>query len=179
MKNSKQVTGIIVFIILAVLAIASFVFKGKKDSSNINISVTKDGETTVIKNSSGVFKSKSLKSDQKYIAKIFITGVITEAGNTYDQKWLLSTIEDLKKDDKNKGIILFINSPGGSVYETDEVYLSLLDYKKTKPVYAYFAGMAASGGYYMSCAADYVMANRNTLCGCIGVLCGQFTDLTG
>lgn len=184
MKNSKQHTGIIVFVIIAILAVASFVFERKKTGSNIDISITKDGETTSItKNPASVFnkasKTKTQKSTQNYIAKIFITGVITEAGNTYDQKWLLSTIKDLKADDKNKGIILFINSPGGSVYETDEVYLELLDYKKTKPVYAYFAGMAASGGYYMSCAADYVMANRNTLCGCIGVLCGQFTDLTG
>ncbi len=181
MKNSKKSTGVIVFIILALLTVASFVFKNKNtDSSSTDASETSSTDIIISsKNPSKVFKAKTPKNDQKYIAKIFITGVITDAGNTYDQKWLLATIDDLKNDDKNKGIILFINSPGGSVYETDEVYLALLDYKKTKPVYAYFANMAASGGYYMSCAADYIMANRNTLCGCIGVLCGQFTDLTG
>ncbi|MCR5763532.1 MAG: signal peptide peptidase SppA [Treponema sp.] len=180
MKNSKKKTGIIVFAILAVIAVLSFIYEKKDFSKIINVSVTKDGENaSTEKVPSSVFKSKTPKNAQKYIAKLFITGVIAETGNSYDQKWLLSTIEDLKNDEKNMGIILFINSPGGSVYETDEVYLALMDYKKNKPVYAYFASMAASGGYYMSCAADYIMANRNTLCGCIGVLCGQFTDLTG
>ena len=181
MKNSKNKTGIIVFIIILFFTAASFILNNKtKDKKTVNISISKDGKTTnIFKDSSNVFKTKTTKSTNNYIAKIFITGAITESGSYYNQEWLLTTIEDLKKDDHNKGIILFINSPGGSVYETDEVYLKLQDYKKTKPVYAYFANMAASGGYYMACAADYIMANRNTLCGCIGVLCGQFTDLTG
>ena len=60
----------------------------------------------------------------------------------------------LEKDDNNKGIILFIDSPGGSVYESDEAYLALLQYQKSnKPVWAYMGSLAASGGYYISCGA--------------------------
>ena len=82
----------------------------------------------------------------EYIAKIFITGVIQEENKTYSQKWLLNTISALEKDDNNKGIILFIDSPGGSVYESDEAYLALLQYQKSnKPVWAYMGSLAASG----------------------------------
>ena len=181
MKSSKKAKGFLVFIILVAVTTASLFFERKVGKFKEDISSSKGGETevTVSSSSGGVFKSKASKTGKDYIARIFITGAISESTNMYNQKWLLSTIDDLKDDDRNKGIILFINSPGGSVYETDEVYLRLSEYKKTKPVYAYFASMAASGGYYMGCAADYIMANRNTLCGCIGVLCGQFTDLTG
>ena len=77
--------------------------------------------------------------------------------------------------------MLFIDSPGGTVYEADEMYLALLDYKKStnRPVWAYFGSMAASGGYYIGCAADHILANRNTLTGSIGVLYGPAVDLTG
>lgn len=114
-----------------------------------------------------------------YIARLYITGTITGAGDSYNQKWLLDTIDELENDENNKGIILFINSPGGAVYESDEAYLRLLEYRKSKPVYAYMGSLAASGGYYISCASSYIMANRNTLTGSIGVIAGEFLDLTG
>ncbi len=77
-------------------------------------------------------------------------------------------------------MILYIDSPGGGVYKSDEVYNAVLKYKeKTKrPVYAYFASLAASGGYYIGCVADKIIANRNTLTGSIGVIAGRFVDLT-
>lgn len=117
----------------------------------------------------------------EYIAKLFVKGVISEANDTYNQDWILSTIEDLKNDSNNRGIILIINSPGGGVYQADELYLALEKYKAetNRPVYAYFTSLVASGGYYVGCAADYIMANRNSLMGSIGVIAGQFTDLTG
>ncbi|WP_407400103.1 signal peptide peptidase SppA [Treponema sp.] len=115
-----------------------------------------------------------------YIARIEIKGVITGAGDTYNQKWIMDTIKELKDDKNNKGIILSVTSPGGGVYEADETYLALMDYKKTtnRPVYAYFKNLAASGGYYIACSSDYIMANRNSLIGSIGVICGQFVDLS-
>lgn len=92
----------------------------------------------------------------------------------------MNTISALAQDKKNEGIILFIDSPGGGVYESDEAYLALLDYKEQtgRPVYAYMGQLAASGGYYIACAADYIMANRNTLTGSIGVISGQVFDIT-
>lgn len=126
------------------------------------------------------FSKKTDLPKGAYIAKLHIRGVISELNNTYSQKWILDTISNLRDDPNNKGILLFIDSPGGGVYESDEVYLALESYKKQteRPVYAYFASIAASGGYYIGCASDYIMANRNTLTGSIGVIAGQFTDLS-
>ncbi|MBO4387592.1 MAG: signal peptide peptidase SppA [Treponema sp.] len=115
-----------------------------------------------------------------YVARLVVSGVIEDENKTYNQQWILDTISELKEDADNKGIALFINSPGGGVYQADEVYLALLDYSASgKPVYAYMGPLAASGGYYISCGAKYIMANRNTLTGSIGVLAGQFVDATG
>lgn len=78
----------------------------------------------------------------------------------------------MEESDKNKGILLFVDSPGGAVYESDELYLKLMEYKeKTKrPIWAYFASQACSGGYYISMAADKIYANRNCWTGSIGVI---------
>ncbi len=116
----------------------------------------------------------------KTIAEIHIEGVIEKENATYNQKWLLETIEKVTDDKRNVAIILFIDSPGGGVYQSDEVYKAILNYKEEtkRPVYAYFASLAASGGYYIGCSADKIIANRNTLTGSIGVIAGNFTDAT-
>lgn len=116
----------------------------------------------------------------KKIARIQIEGVIEKENEEYNQKWLLETIKDLAEDKNTAALMLYINSPGGSVYESDEVYTALKKFKEKskKPVWAYFASLAASGGYYIGCAADKIIANRNTLTGSIGVIAGRFVDLT-
>jgi protease-4 len=114
-----------------------------------------------------------------YIARVNVSGVIQASNQTYNQKWLLDTIKRLKNDKKNLALIVSINSPGGAVYEADEVYLALRDYAaSSKPVWAYLEQLAASGGYYIACGAEYIAANRNTLTGSIGVIAGQSIDLT-
>lgn len=114
------------------------------------------------------------------IACIFIEGIIEKENDNYNQKWLLDTIKSLQDDKNTVALLLYINSPGGAVFQSDEVYVALKKYKEQtkKPVYAYFAALAASGGYYIGCAADKIIANRNTLTGSIGVIAGQFLDLT-
>ena len=123
-------------------------------------------------------KGKSLK--KPYVSVIYITGVISEENRTYNQKWLLKKIKNAKNDPNNRGILLNVNSPGGTVYESDEAYLALKEYKTAtqRPVFAFFGSLAASGGYYISCAADTIFANRNTLTGSIGVIAGQSVDAT-
>ncbi|MCH5295380.1 MAG: signal peptide peptidase SppA [Treponema sp.] len=116
----------------------------------------------------------------KTFACVKIEGTIEKENDTYNQKWLLETIEKLQNSRSNAALILYIDSPGGAVYQSDEIYVAVKKYKeKTKrPVYAYFASLAASGGYYIGCAADKIIANRNTITGSIGVIAGQFLDLT-
>ena len=117
---------------------------------------------------------------KKTIAKIIIEGTIEDEGEKYSQKWLLGTIKKLEDKDDVIGLILYIDSPGGGVFQSDEVYLAVQHYisKTGKPVFAYFASLAASGGYYIGCSADRIVANRNTLTGSIGVSCGRFLDVS-
>lgn len=166
MKNKRQKTGFIIFIAIIVFIILCafarlFIFKSSSSSYDT-------------KQTFAFGKPKS------YVAALYIEGVIQEENLTYNQAWLLNTIQTLKEDKRNAGLAIFINSPGGTVYEADEVYLSLMDYKRNgKPVYVYQGKLAASGGYYISCAAKKIYANRNTLTGSIGVISGSSFDLTG
>ncbi|MGI5174536.1 signal peptide peptidase SppA [Treponema sp. OMZ 840] len=115
-----------------------------------------------------------------YIAVVYIEGVIQDRNESYNQEWLLDTIDELIRDAKNRGILLYIDSPGGGVYQSDEVYIALQNYKNIteNPVWAYMGPLAASGGYYIACAADTIYANRNTLTGSIGVISATSLDLT-
>lgn len=92
--------------------------------------------------------------------------------NVYDHDLYMNYVDSLMYADNNKGIMLYINSPGGTVYESDELYLKLVEYKEVtgRPIYAYFGSQACSGGYYIAMAADYIVANRNCWTGSIGVI---------
>ena len=116
-----------------------------------------------------------------HIAVLDIMGTISENdGYTYDQQYLLNSIDTMIADEHNKALILHIDSPGGTVYETDELYLKIMEYKTYtgRPVYAAVENYAASGGYYVACAAYAIYANRNATTGSIGVIMGEFLDLS-
>ncbi len=127
-------------------------------------------------------------SNKDYIAVLYLQGTIMRgdsggllnSGGSYNHGYILSQIDAFIEDDHNKGLVLFIDSPGGGIYETDEVYLKVLEYKEKTglPVYASMGSMAASGGYYISAAADKIYANRNTITGSIGVTMGTFYDVS-
>lgn len=94
----------------------------------------------------------------------------------YDHDASIEFINDMMEDDNNKAILLSLDTPGGTVYESDEMYLKLMEYKEKtgRPVYAYMHSMAASGGYYIAVASDEIYANRNTTTGSIGVIMGGY-----
>lgn len=181
MENKK--TGMIVFVVLIVVAVFLSLIRGWSRPSAVDNPISK----SLLERSEkklGIFSgNEDLKEyhnpGQAYIARLHIKGTIQEESEHYNQKWLISTIDDLQYDEDNVGIILDVDSPGGTVFEADEAYLRLLEYAEEKPVYAYLESLAASGGYYISCAASHITANRNTLTGSIGVIAGQSVDLTG
>lgn len=111
---------------------------------------------------------------------LYVEGTIQEGSATYQHNWTINKINTLMDSDQNKGIFLYVNSPGGGVYESDELYLKLKEYKEItgRPVYAYMAQTAASGGLYVTMAADKIYANRMTMTGSIGVIM-SVTDTTG
>jgi protease-4 len=79
-------------------------------------------------------------------------------------------IKKAKNNDNVKGIIIRINSPGGSVIASEEIYQAILDAKTVKPVYASMSDVAASGGYYIAMACDTIIAHPSTITGSIGVV---------
>lgn len=174
-KESKS--GIIVFIILLLVAGVCFWYT----RSHQNQDTARFSKANPTGNPSG-YSSDSIdykNSGKEYIAALYVEGVIEAANSSYNQKWLLSTINNLKNDSNNVAIAMYVNSPGGAVYQADEVYFALKDYKKAgKKLYVYMGPLAASGGYYISCPADKIYANRNTLTGSIGVIAGQLIDAT-
>lgn len=115
-----------------------------------------------------------------YVAVVNVVGTIEASGTSYDQQWFNDTIDELIYDPANQGILLYIDSPGGTVYESDEAYLKLMDYKSAtgRPIYAAIGHYGASGAYYIAAAADEIYANRNSLTGSIGVIMGSSVDMT-
>ena len=98
-------------------------------------------------------------------------GVVKIQGGIYSSEQYINWIKKLKENSQVKGILLVVNSPGGGVVASDEIYNALMDFKKTgRPLVAYFGSVAASGGYYVGCAADVIVSNPNTITGSIGVI---------
>ena len=100
--------------------------------------------------------------------------------SSYNHSNLMQFVDALMEDETNHGILLKVNSGGGTVYHSDEFYLKLIEYKEVtgRPIHAYFEQTAASGAYYISCAADYISANRNCRTGSIGVII-SYTNMKG
>ena len=104
------------------------------------------------------------------VAVLDITGVISGSDDA------IKLIHAYRDDPSIKAIVIRIDSPGGSVAPVQEIYTELK--KIEKPIVASMAGSAASGGYYLACAAETIFANPGTLTGSIGVIM-QFTQLKG
>lgn len=87
-------------------------------------------------------------------------------------------LEALANDDNVKAVVLRVNSPGGSAYASEQIWHSVSQLKAKKPVVVSMGGYAASGGYYISCPANYIMAEPTTITGSIGIF-GMFPDFSG
>lgn len=84
----------------------------------------------------------------------------------------------LKDNDKVKAVVFRVNSPGGSAFISEQIWRQVVELKKVKPVVVSMGNVAASGGYYISCAANKIVAEPNTLTGSIGIF-GIFPNATG
>jgi len=114
------------------------------------------------------------------LALLNLQGVISQSSggsiDEYNHEAFLQQIEDVFQDDAIKGVIIQMDSPGGGVYESDEVYHRLMTLKEKypKPLVVYMGPQAASGAYYIAMAADKIYANYNTLTGSIGVIISTY-----
>ena len=171
---SIVITGVVI-IAVGITGVASNVIGSKliKQNKTETSSIVKDMFSSVSGDSNIELPNKD------FVGVINIEGEIGASSSnsltsdsTYNHDFYLKYIEKMEQSDKNKGILLYVDSPGGAVYESDEMYLKLMEYKENtkRPIWAYFASQACSGGYYISMAADKIYANRNCWTGSIGVI---------
>ncbi|MCF8059490.1 MAG: signal peptide peptidase SppA [Bacteriovoracaceae bacterium] len=162
-RKNKAVLGILIVVFLSfvlLMIFASYTMKNlKSDDASFNV---------------GSFGKKGS------IAVVEVNGVIMESKN------LIELIHQAENDKGSKAIIIRINSPGGAVGPTQEVYEEIRridsaydksEGKEGKPIYASFGTIAASGGYYLGAATRRIYSNPGTLTGSIGVIM-QFMDLS-
>lgn len=99
-------------------------------------------------------------------------GVLEISGPIDDPAQALRDLEYLRRERRVKALVVRVDSPGGEVAASQEIHAALLRFRTETalPVVASFGGVAASGGYYIACAADRIVANPGTLTGSIGVI---------
>jgi len=143
-----------------------------------------------LKKMAGIEKNKDLKflkvidmlSDFPAMSKDKIAilyaegGIVSDAeeefyssGDAITAKTYIKEIKKLQKDSSVKAIVFRVNSGGGSAYASDQIWHSIKELSKEKPVVASFGSAAASGGYYIACGANKIVASPTTLTGSIGI----------
>ena len=118
------------------------------------------------------------KSSSNTILVIPVNGVIVAgegpspfASSMASAEKICTNLKMAKKDRSVKAVIMHINSPGGEVVASDQIHHAILEVRKSgKPVVAVIGTMGASGGYYIACASDKIIAHRLSITGSIGVI---------
>ncbi len=95
-----------------------------------------------------------------------------------DAQKVCADLESLARDKSVKAVVLRVNSPGGSAYASEQIWHQVMELRKVKPVVVSMGSYAASGGYYISCPANWIVAEPTTLTGSIGIF-GMFPDASG
>jgi protease-4 len=118
------------------------------------------------------FKPKKEKESNNQIAVIYASGEINSGkskNNVMGSETISEAIREARLDENVKAIVLRVNSPGGSAMASDVMWREVVLAKQAKPVIVSMGNVAASGGYYISCAADKIVADEKTITGSIGV----------
>ena len=131
-------------------------------------------------------KDYDLDDEDKQVAVYYAYGDIVDGvvgglfsqGHQIDAQVVCKDLEKLAKDDDVKAVVIRINSGGGSAYASEQIWHQIMELKKLKPVVISMGGMAASGGYYMSAPANWIIAEPTTITGSIGIF-GMFPDVSG
>lgn len=135
---------------------------------------------------SDMINVKGKKENGEKIAVYYAYGDIvdSETGSALQQEHSIvatevcKDLEKLAEDDDVKAVVLRVNSPGGSAYASEQIWHAVMNLKAKKPVVVSMGGYAASGGYYISCAANYIYSEPTTITGSIGIF-GMFPDVSG
>ena len=130
---------------------------------------TKEYKTLTTTKLAKVKRTESLATDE--IAVLYLDGAITdETGDGIVGKEVVKTIKKIRKNDNVKALVLRVNSPGGSADASEQIWHAIENVKADSiPVVVSMGDYAASGGYYISCGADYIYAEPTTITGSIGI----------
>jgi protease-4 len=147
----------------------SLVYSDQVDSVLCTLVGDKD-YSTISTSEMSLVKRTEHKADSK-VAVLYAEGEITdEQGDGIVGKKMLKQIAKIKKDKDIKAVVLRVNSPGGSADASEQIWHALQTLRESgKPVVVSMGDLAASGGYYISCGADYIYAEPNTITGSIGI----------
>lgn len=133
----------------------------KPEDFMISLNIYSDAKVDVKKNTS-----------KNRIAVIFAEGDIIDGGKKEGSiagDWMAEIIREVREDEDIKAVVLRVNSPGGSGLASDIIWREVKLTAEVKPVVVSMGNLAASGGYYISCPANYIFAQPNTITGSIGV----------
>lgn len=123
------------------------------------------------------------KTDDRIAVYYAYGDIVQTQGNGFNQSHqivgedMVKDLQELRNDDDVKAVVIRVNSPGGSAYASEQIWREITLLKAEKPVVISMGGMAASGGYYISCAADRIFAEPTTLTGSIGIF-GMIPDFS-
>ena len=175
--RSLMVTcGILAGILLTFILFA-FLFEAFSSQEE---EISNDYSVKILANAEG--KRKKLSKSAPVILQLDIQGVIgaNELTKNKLETMLIESREDSLRNDRVKGILLVIDSPGGTIDDADGIFRAIKSYKSryNVPVYAYVDGLCASGGVYIACAADQVFASDVSLIGSIGVITPPFVNVS-
>ena len=164
--KNKRVISLVIVMVLVVFSLIN----GTLTKSVIQKENTEDSYIQMFLRSQSVHKLTLVDGNSdETIQKISIEGEIgAEMTNTYSRASVINQIKEAKSNSNVKAILLSVNTPGGGVYETAELYNELKN--SGKDVYVSMKKQATSGGYYVSMAAKKIFANTETTTGSLGVI---------
>ena len=164
--KNKRVISLVIVMVLVVFSLIN----GTLTKSVIQKQNTEDSYVQMFLRSQSVHKLTLVDGNSdETIQKISIEGEIgAEMTNTYSRTSIINQIKEAKSNSNVKAILLSVNTPGGGVYETAELYNELKN--SGKDVYVSMKKQATSGGYYVSMAAKKIFANTETTTGSLGVI---------
>ena len=164
--KNKRVISLVIVMVLVVFSLIN----GTLTKSTIQKQNTEDSYVQMFLRSQSVHKLTLVDGNSdETIQKISIEGEIgAEMTNTYSRASIINQIKEAKSNSNVKAILLSVNTPGGGVYETAELYNELKN--SGKDVYVSMKKQATSGGYYVSMAAKKIFANTETTIGSLGVI---------
>jgi len=141
-----------------------------------------DYNTITVKDLAGIANNEPKGFSGDVVAVYYAVGDIVDESTSewnYEPeivgKKVIKDLQKLADDDDVKAVVLRVNSGGGSAYASEQIWHQVMNIKTQKPIVVSMGDMAASGGYYISCAADYIYAEPTTITGSIGIF-GMFPN---